>query len=279
MDIEKEKQLINYSGDDKIVSSFELNKAFGEMPEAMNFKTKIPTFDRLMGGLEAGELIIMSGATKHGKTLFCQTLTKNLEEQNLKCLWFEFEVPYRQFITKFPNLPLFYLPKQLHNKNISWIKERIKEAILKHNTRIVFIDELHFVIDMYSKSFSLDIGQAMRDLKSFAIENEIVLVIVAHIGMLKEVRRPVADDIRDSSFITQIADSTVMIWREFTKQRNEIDYTGFSIISVENHRRTGTMSKSFKMRFNNGYFYELDEQMKEEEPKIKEEELKFYDGK
>lgn len=264
-ELEKEEKLIKYSGEDKVISSFDLNEKFKGMKEAMNFKTQIPSFDRLMGGLEAGEMIIMSGATKQGKTLFLQTLTKNFEKQNMKCLWFEFEVPYRQFITRFPDLPLFYLPLQLRNKDINWIKERILEGILKYNTRIVFIDELHYVIDMYSRNFSLDIGQAMRDLKTFTIENEIVLIIAAHVKMQDGTRKPTAADIRDSSFITQIPDSTVMIWRETKTKRGEIiGETGYSIISVENHRRTGTMSKSFKMIFKDGYLYELDEQRKEE---------------
>lgn len=262
MNIQKEQELANYQGEYKVISCQEvLEKIKNQKESNYHFSSKIPSLDKLIDGFESGELIIVSGPTKNGKTALCQTFTINLERQGIKCLWFEFEVPERQFLKQFKELPLFYLPKTLKYKDVNWIKERILEGIIKYNTRIVFIDHLHYLIDMYTKNASMDIGKAIRDLKRFAVENDIVIFSMAHMTKTRPGEALSEFSIRDSSFISQEADSTMIIQREVrikVKGRAEfLDYTGNTFLTVLNHRRTGTMGKRIPLVFKDGYFSEM----------------------
>ena len=150
-------------------------------------------------------------------------------------------------IRKLINVEKNYVLETLKHKDVNWIKDRILEGILKYNTRIVFIDHLHYLIDMYTKNASMDIGKAIRDLKRFAVENDIVIFSMAHMTKTKPGEALSEYSIRDSSFISQEADSTMIIQREARIKRREgseyLDYTGKTYLTVLNHRRTGTMGK------------------------------------
>ena len=271
--LNKEQELLEYDGSDKIISSKEALEQIQQIKESLyKFYSKIPSLDKYTDGFEAGELIIISGPTKHGKSTLSFTLTRNFERQDIKCLWFQFEIPIRQFITKFPDLPLFYLPNKLKDKDIEWVKDRILEGIVKYNTRIVFIDHLHYLIDIYkTRDASIDIGRVIRDLKRFAVDNNIVIFVMAHTTKVRLDSIPTEENVRDSSFIPQEADSTFMIWRESKRRKNNIEYTGNTFLLVLNHRRTGVMMKAVKLVFNNGYLFELEENAQEDPGDIQNE--------
>ena len=114
---------------------------------------------------------------------------------------------------------------------------------------------------MYTKNASMDIGKAIRDLKRFAVENDIVIFSMAHMTKTKPGEALSEYSIRDSSFISQEADSTMIIQREARIKRREgseyLDYTGKTYLTVLNHRRTGTMGKRIPLIFKDGYFSEM----------------------
>ena len=64
-----EESLVDYKGDDRIVSSHELANAL-DADVLDTQKTGIPSLDRILGGVEAGEMVIVSGPTGEGKTTF-----------------------------------------------------------------------------------------------------------------------------------------------------------------------------------------------------------------
>ncbi len=88
-----------YDGEDRVVTSFELNdKLQGEKREPhVNVKSGIPGIDYACEGFRDGELIIISGPTKMGKTLLAQTFTASFSKQKEYACWFSYEVPARQF--------------------------------------------------------------------------------------------------------------------------------------------------------------------------------------
>ena len=87
------EKLRGYTGADEIIPLASLE--FNDKPCA--FKSKFPTLDILTDGLEPGELIVISGLTKNGKTTFSVNLTENFASQGIESLWFSYEMPYRQF--------------------------------------------------------------------------------------------------------------------------------------------------------------------------------------
>lgn len=225
----------NYSGEDRIISAFEFMAAQKEKVQKTPYCSLIPTLDKLIEGFQPGELITISGPTKNGKTLLAQTFTKNFYHQQIISLWFSFEVPAKQFISQFgQDLPLIYMPAILKAASIPWLKDRILEAQAKYNIKAVFIDHLHFLFDlMASKNTSLQIGQVIRTLKSIAIQNDLLIFLLAH---TQKGEGDSYSNIRDSSFVSQESDSVLMV-----KRRSEKDKKTEGLVSVEFHRRTGVM--------------------------------------
>lgn len=234
------KKLKEYTGEDKIISSFEADLSFQESNEPI-FKVKsgFPTLDRLLdGGFEGGELYAVSGPTKHGKTLFCQSLTANMDKQQVPSLWFSFEVPARQFLARFPKLPLIYMPSKLKAHALPWLEERIYESFVKFRTRIFFVDHLHYLVDMARmKNPSIEIGGIIRTLKRICVEGGFVGFILCHTSKGKVGTDLNFESIRDSSFVAQESDSVLMI------RRNPEKGPTAASVRMEFHRRTGILEE------------------------------------
>ena len=261
---EKEKSLADYKGDDRVVSSHELA---GELKKTSDsdfiIATGIDTFDRLHeGGVEAGELIVVTGPTGEGKTTFLMSVTINMIKKKVQSVWFTLEVTPRQFLKKIKKegeeLPLFYLPRENIDGQLQWIEDRIIEAKVKHNIRVVFIDHLHQIFSMArvtgNVNLSIEIGDMVAKIKSIALQHNIVIFLVAHSkddpsGSLRE---PKKEDIRDSGLISRLADSIVGIWRvpndaEITNTRRKalVETDIKSKIRVFKNRRTGLVGAWF----------------------------------
>src|SRR3990167_2250336 len=211
-----EEKLASYEGEDKVISSSEMKQILEDNPvNVVSFKSGFGQIDALTEGFEGGELTIVTGATKMGKTTFCQTITKNIADDGVRSLWFSYEMPVRQFLAKFgDNLPIFYLPQELKGRIIPWVESRIWEAKLKYDIKAVFIDHLHFLVDLAKlRNPSLEIGAIVRGIKRIAMAHNIVIFLIAHLTKVKFDQEPTIDTVRDSSFIIQDSDSVLMIYR------------------------------------------------------------------
>ena len=273
--VEKLKRLLKYAGEDRIIDSHEKRKLIEEANKdkaKIEIKSDIPTLDSFFDGFRVGTLNVLSGPTGEGKTSFLQTLTMSFTRQNIKCVWFPFEGIMAEFFDKFQEMPVFYLPKEIpENKNtIEWVKDRIWEAKAKYDTRVVFLDHLHYFKEMQgagaSDQLSLYIGDIMRSLKKFAIEAEVAIFLIVHTksdaGTVNS--RHIyytKDDIRDSSFVKQEADSVIMIYRGRKKtDLNDAgwEYTNQAILNVDKNRRTGKVG-FVKLSYEHGKFTELEQ--------------------
>ena len=248
--IAKESGLASYSGDDRVVYASDLKKKYDDEPKrAYSFPTGMRRLDEAIGNIETGELIAIGGPTKNGKTTLCQTWTANMGRAGHRCLWFSFEVPMRQFIQQIGAMGGigrdfdFCAPALLKISDKNWLRDRIIESKLKHNTRVIFIDNLHHLVDFQSmRNASLDIGVVIRDLKRMAVELNVAIAVLCHstksAGMGGKAQEVSAADIRDSSFIPQEADTTIMVQRKM----NEAGiFSNQAIVKVCNHRRTAVM--------------------------------------
>lgn len=247
------KSYSQYDGEDKVLTSFELrDKLIAEKREPyISVKSGIPGIDYACDGFQDGELVVVSGPTKSGKTLLAQTFTVNFSKQKEYACWFTYEVPARQFLEQFPILPLFYLPTNNKAQDFNWFMERCLEAYFKYNTRIFFVDHLHFLVDMARVSNpSLEIGAIVRRIKRFAVDNDFVIFLLCHI------KKTEGDDIsyrdlRDSSFIAQDSDTCIMIKRTPKNGQNA------ARARVEFHRRTGKIEWVVELEKQHGLLREV----------------------
>jgi len=238
--IEFEKKLAEYEGEDQIISSQEmavyLTETYKEKRN-LNLQSGIQSLDDRIQSFEGGELTVISGPTGNGKTLLAQTITAYFAEHENHSLWFTYEVPAYQFLKQFGELcPKFYLPKTLAGNTLAWLDERILEGKLKYGIDAVFIDHLHYLIDMSTRlNMSLEIGKVMRYLKKLAIRYNIAIFLMAHLEKTKADIEPDVGNLRDSSFVSQEADNVFLIWR---KKKNPTQ----AVLKVCKNRRLGVMN-------------------------------------
>ena len=252
-----------YEGEDKVISSHEAVELFKEDGKVISVNTKLKDIDDLVGGFREGQLIVISAPTGQGKTTFAQTLTLNFLEQDVKSLWFSYEVGFNEFIAKFEELkelPLFFLPRTLKQNSVEWLERKIVEGLAKHNTKVVFIDHLHYLLEMekmaQAKNLSLLLGMMMRDLKHIALKYKVIIFLVSHMrkATYESGKMPEIDDLIDSSFVGQESDIVIFLKR---KKEGE-DYTNFATLKVAKNRRTGNLG-TVKLELIKGRFYIYDE--------------------
>lgn len=263
--IEIERKLASYKGKDRVVSSHEMKEYLDNQPTPVwEVDSGFPYLDNMIQGWGAGDLIVISGRTKEGKTSLGQSITKNMAENEVATSWFTYEIGARAFLQTFgedkDDIPLFYLPKELKSSGIEWIKKRILEAKVKYEAKVVFIDHLHYLLNMgnlaRSGNTSLVIGGIMRELKKTAIYLNVCIFIICHLTKVSLDRKPSLKDLRDSSFIAQEADYVVFIARVRDEKTEEA--TNQALVYLAANRKNGRLGK-FKVIMKDNLFKELDE--------------------
>jgi len=285
------KQLADVSApfvDNKLYCYQELLKKLDEQGD----KAKIPTFfqpidDLVDGGFQGGELIIISGITKQGKTSLCQTLSYLQGKNNFPALWFTLEMSWQELIKKFreidegegskfttSDLPIF-MPIDNSSLSLSWLDSQIKKAQKENHISCIYIDHLHFLLPLkdFNQNVSFLVGGIVRELKKIAVKRNIPIFLVAHTKKMDTQDEPDLNSVRDSSFITQESDFTFLIWRQRAKKETSrggkkdlsipkddrsIVYHDYSWLSLEANRRNG-LTRRMPLGFWKNRFYPYEE--------------------
>lgn len=257
------QKLLEYKGEDRVVLASELLKEIATDVPKKIYNTKFTKLDEIIGGFRRGQLVVLSAATGEGKTTFAQGLTDKFTQDGERCLWFSYEVGIEEFMEKMPGSKAFYVPRVLRQGMLKWIEERIKEGIAKHKSRIIFIDHLHYLLEMQkmaeAKSLSLLIGMMLRELKRICIEQDVVIFLISHLRKIDMTEKPELTDLRDSSFVAQESDLILMLWRIRTRGMFPGEWIPSNDlrVAVRKNRRNGKLGiVSFK--YENGLFEESD---------------------
>jgi replicative DNA helicase len=239
-----EESLEGYAGKDKLVSFRQAAHHFRNRKSYKIGDFGIEGLDRLTDGIHEGELVVLSGLTKHGKTLLAQTASANLAKNQVPSTWFTFEVPPAQFLEPFTKIDSMldhcYMPLEHKAYNLKWVFHRILEGWRKNGSRVVFIDHLHFIMDIArARNPSLEVGTIVRALKRLAVDRMLAIVLICHVSKgQKEVDEDSYEHLRDSSLIAQESDTVI-----FVRRRPEVGECAAKI-TVDLHRRTGVMKQS-----------------------------------
>lgn len=255
----------NYNGEDRVVSFKEMKKELNEreVPK-LAIKTNIPRIDSLTEGFRPGNLIVVSGTTGSGKTSLLQSFLIEFSKQDIPSLFFTYEVQPEDFLEKFgDSIPdLAYIPRQHKQSKMAWLEERILESIAKYDTKVVFIDHLHFLLDMQSigkgGNTSLIIGGIMRELKRIAIEYNLIIFLIAHTRkvIFEEDELPDLSSIRDSAMIACEADFVFLIERKKTEDKKNWDNKALVFCGKNRYNgKTGWV----ELIYTNNQFKELEE--------------------
>ncbi len=263
-DADKEAQLVRlsevartYKGEDELISSAEIAQRLKERPPEPKMFSGFTGLDKILDGFRPQQLIVVSAQTKSGKTSFCIELTSHLRKENP--IWLPFEEGAEELIQKFLDRgeepPHFYSPAQMRGDTLVWVEKKIIEGIAKFGSKIIFIDHLHFIVPFSSERQDLAIGMAMRELKRMAKTWGIVIVLIAHLKKTRVDAQPTLEDLRDSSFVAQEADTVIMLYRKASREKGKLVITNNVNVSVQANRRTGKTG-NVEFMFKDGRFIE-----------------------
>ncbi len=267
----------------KLYSHQELVEKLKTLPAEKVIPTGLNGLDALINGFKAGRLYVLSAPPKNGKTTLAQTFMFNLALMGSQSMMFTYEMSWQEMTRKFMEMDQFcnktttsdlplYMPMEHHRDSgelqFSWIESAIKKGIEENNIKLVVIDHLHFLLPLKeTKNTSFVIGGIMRELKKICNLLNIPIILIAHIAKLENEKIPTYRDIRDSSFIAQESDVTMIMWRLRDKNAPKTDsdeietetYTQKAYLSVELDRVKGASGR-IKLWHNGVMFEEYNNQ-------------------
>jgi hypothetical protein len=207
--------------------------------------------------LSGDGLFVLGNFIVTHNTSFLMDMTTKLKEQNP--LWFPFEEGAEELVRKFiergEEPPRAFTPENMKANTMEWIESKIVEAIAKYDTKIVFIDQLDFIVSMKGENHALNVGQTMRDLKGLSKKWNIVIFIICHLSKARMDTQPTLEDLKGSSSIGQESDTVILLWRESKRQGGELVINNNINVSVQKNRRHGKTG-NIKMIYENGKFLE-----------------------
>jgi len=230
------------------------------------YALEMPCFDKALGGgVNIGDVIVIAGQSGHGKTSLAQDWTMSLlrGKSNLKALWFSYEVLPVHLWKKFQAMGMTredcaFIPAKHTTGNVTWVEKKIQEGKKKFGIKTVFIDHLGFLLpktngilgQSLSSNYASFLTQVMRDLKTIALKEEVIIFLPVHMKKIDaRNRRSDIDDIKDTSGIAQESDLVFLIEREKEKDENAKSYfTDITKITLAKNRKTGvTVVGNFSM--------------------------------
>lgn len=283
------EEAIAYEGKDRIVhftDYLEIKKS--ALVGRKSFQSHFGSFDKATGGLRTGQVVVISGHRKEGKTTFAESWIRSMAsvDAEAKAVVLSYEMPPEELLLKWkgdPNMPL-YLPLELEAGNFEWILKKCLEAKYKFNANIVMIDHLGFVVDMATKNASFNIGAFMRRLKlEVALRHNMAVILIVHQKQVDENKEASVDSLFGSVTIGQDSDATIIVLRRDNLNKTELqDFVmkagehklhlvtppaladpddpssaGLAIVKVDCHRVTGVRKWKKMFRKNGDWMDEI----------------------
>lgn len=206
------------------------------------------------GGFREGDFSVITGIPGEGKTTFARMLTLNFAEKEIPSIWFSHEMSTRELWESFDKMGarkemISYVPVELQEE-LTWMFEKIENAILYYGVKAVFIDTLGDIVKSQPQkdlgNYATYLAQICKDLRKFAIQHKVMIFAVAHAVKNTRSKSNETDnsDIANSNGIPAAATNIFHIWRD--EESDNISY-----LKIGKSRRDGTKKGwRMKMRFN-----------------------------
>jgi len=220
---------------------------------AQGLLTGLKDFDKFTGGLQAPDLIILGARPKMGKTALAFTIASNVGK-TAPVAFFSMEMGSRQLVTRlmgaeagintqelnngnFKNLDLLKKPAESLNRRKIYIDDSPSKKpieVLSQCTRmkasvglsLIVIDYLQLMAGnerIKGQSREQEIAGISRFLKKIAKDLNVPILALAQLSRgleLREDKRPVASDLRESGAIEQDADMITFLYRDEVYNEN-----------------------------------------------------------
>lgn len=240
-------------------------------------KTWFDKLDRISGGLQPTDLIIIAGRPGMGKTAFAMDLAKAFCAFNEHTVFFEsLEMSKEQLVgrmaskisgvssvklragginqTEWAKLmdafgEISDMPLLIENpkdNDFDGLRRRIRRAKREYKIDVVIIDYLQLISRKgdFNRRKDLEIGSITRDLKLLANNLEIPVILLSQLNRKVEERsnkEPVLSDLRESGAIEQDADMILFLHRaDAYRKENEGEPDGMGDLIIAKHRHGPT---------------------------------------
>ena len=249
--------------------------------EITGLRTGFIDLDRLTGGLQKSDLIVLAARPSVGKTALGLSMAHNIAAQdNIPVAVFSLEMSAEQLVMrllcsesgvelqrvrtgnftdhdyeelseafgKLAEAPIFIDD----TANINTLELRTKARRLKaeHNIQLVIVDYLQLMIGRGLENRVQEVSEISRSLKALARELDIPVLALAQLSRAVESRqdhKPLLSDLRDSGSIEQDADVVMFVHRE-EMYNPSTDRPGITDLIVAKHRNgpIGTVQLLFR---------------------------------
>jgi predicted ATP-dependent serine protease len=233
------------------------------VPKAPPVYTGMPMLDHHMGGAVPGEMWILSGPSKHGKSTFMRTMIKKYFEQGCLSMIFTFEETPQQFFDKFEEHKkqvLFFLPRIRKPYDIDDMLDKAREAKERCGARIMFIDSGQKVVKDVQRSANLAqvVGEMASRIKEFAVSEEMIVWLIWHLHKDDNVTLDSlgSNHLRDSERVFQESDGLVFAYRSINK--NGLSVIQENYLKVCLTRRSGALEEVIPIVKRGPFFHEMD---------------------
>jgi replicative DNA helicase len=237
----------------------------------------IPTgyadLDKLLGGFQRTDLIILAARTSVGKTSFALNLAVNAAvKHHATVAVFSLEMSAEQLASRLlsmesgvdsPRIRSAHLNEQESRKldaamnhlarapiwvddtpsiPIMELRSKARRLAAEHNLDMIVVDYLQLVASEGSESRVQELGQISRALKALARELRVPVIALSQLSRAVEQRTPhipQLSDLRESGALEQDADVVLFIYRD-EKYNPDTDKKGVADIIVAKHRNGPT---------------------------------------
>lgn len=214
--------------------------------DASGLRTGFGDLDKLTGGFEPGQLVIVAARPSVGKTMFACNIADNVAANGNAVLFFTLEMSRREIgmriLSSRSSVSMHAmragtkvdsdwdrmaetLPDASNQRlwiddkpaiGVAYIRARAKRMKRQHGLDVIVVDYLGLMKGQGDNRVQ-EIGSISRGLKALAKELEIPIIALAQLNRGVESRpdkRPIMSDLRDSGEVEQDADIIAMLHRE-----------------------------------------------------------------
>ncbi len=180
------------------------------------------------GGIALGELLVITGQSGNGKTLVATQMTRAMQRQGVKSLWFSYEVKLKKLKRIFTRLKadVSMILSIQPDKNevligsLDWLEAYIQQAI-EQGITLVAIDNLDFIEKRQDENINFSANQQaylsviVTDLARMAVKYNIMILLIAHVRKVREGKdRPTLIDIAGTSTVERLCSVGIVINRK-----------------------------------------------------------------
>jgi replicative DNA helicase len=220
----------------------EVAKIYNKEKTLVGVPSGFTDIDRITGGWQPGNLIIIAGRPSMGKTALALSLIKNPVCLNYPACLFSLEMSESEITTRLLSTISGYTNIEIRNARVDIqklakdsndiafkplfiddtpaltlfdLRSKVKKLIVKHEIKLIIVDYLQ-LMKAEAGSREQEVSQISRGLKAIAKEFSIPVIALSQLNRAVEDRadkKPRLSDLRESGAIEQDADIVCFIYR------------------------------------------------------------------